>query len=381
MVLVTLSTTTSLYVGIEEVLQIRYPREIVITAAGYGDEGIQWVKAETEAVLAGYGVSPAEVAEYRFFALPVFQYGSRFAADIEAEQGFSGSTFSLNLTPLEDYNRIAPEPVSLKEDEVLVYSNPGLVTILCGDLGQEVHSEACGSFSTRAQHDRSVGSYYVVVRDMNVLEDSGAFGGSSRAQARYQLGFDLNTDHDQAVAVYHDLKSALRKNDEVFIGIQSREEARNDFFSLYGGLFFLGLFLGLVFIMGTVLIIYYKQITEGFEDRQRYVIMQQVGMGKDEVRNAIKSQVLAVFFLPLAVSTMRSWCLQDRQTPSSVQPHQRAAVCCCAGHSNLAPCPPTGPQPVYYRIVTPGIKAGRNKRPVRRVYSEKSSRVSEERVV
>ncbi|HHT72896.1 MAG TPA: FtsX-like permease family protein [Firmicutes bacterium] len=310
MVLVTLSTTTSLYVGIEEVLQIRYPREIVITAAGYGDEGIQWVKAETEAVLAGYGVSPAEVAEYRFFALPVFQYGSRFAADIEAEQGFSGSTFSLNLTPLEDYNRIAPEPVSLKEDEVLVYSNRGLYDhSVLEILGKRFTvKESLREFPARGLSMTEVfGSYYVVVRDMNVLEElRAAFAqtGSSRAQARYQLGFDLNTDHDQAVAVYHDLKSALRKNDEVFIGIQSREEARNDFFSLYGGLFFLGLFLGLVFIMGTVLIIYYKQITEGFEDRQRYVIMQQVGMGKDEVRNAIKSQVLAVFFLPLAVAAM-----------------------------------------------------------------------------
>ena len=149
----------------------------------------------------GLWVSPAEVAEYRFFALPVFQYGSRFAADIEAEQGFSGSTFSLNLTPLEDYNRIAPEPVSLKEDEVLVYSNRGLYDHSVLDLGQEVHSEGkLAEFPARGLSMTEVfGSYYVVVRDMNVLEElRAAFAqtGSSRAQARYQLGFDLNTDHD-----------------------------------------------------------------------------------------------------------------------------------------------------------------------------------------
>jgi putative ABC transport system permease protein len=67
----------------------------------------------------------------------------------------------------------------------------------------------------------------------------------------------------------------------------------------FGGLFFLGLFLGALFIMATVLIIYYKQISEGYEDKQRFYIMQQVGMSKVEVRKSIRSQVLTVFFLPL----------------------------------------------------------------------------------
>lgn len=90
----------------------------------------------------------------------------------------------------------------------------------------------------------------------------------------------------------------------MFIFIESLEAAREEFYSLYGGLFFLGLFLGLLFIMGTVLIIYYKQITEGYEDRQRYVIMQQVGMSSREVRDKIKTQVLSVFFLPLVTAAI-----------------------------------------------------------------------------
>ena len=71
---------------------------------------------------------------------------------------------------------------------------------------------------------------------------------------------------------------------------------------MYGGLFFLGLFLGTLFLLGTVLIIYYKQITEGYEDRRRFSIMQQVGMAGSEVRSAIRGQVLSVFFLPLAAA-------------------------------------------------------------------------------
>lgn len=65
--------------------------------------------------------------------------------------------------------------------------------------------------------------------------------------------------------------------------------------SLYGGLFFIGITLGLLFLVATVLIIYYKQISEGFDDKQRYVIMQNVGMSKKEVKKSIHSQVLTVF--------------------------------------------------------------------------------------
>ena len=75
-------------------------------------------------------------------------------------------------------------------------------------------------------------------------------------------------------------------------------------FSIFGGLLFIGIYLGILFLMATVLIIYYKQISEGYEDRERYQIMQKVGMSKKEVRDSIKSQVLLVFFLPLGASIL-----------------------------------------------------------------------------
>ncbi|NLZ34930.1 MAG: ABC transporter permease, partial [Clostridiales bacterium] len=77
---------------------------------------------------------------------------------------------------------------------------------------------------------------------------------------------------------------------------------RESFFALYGGLFFLGLFLGFLFIMATVLIMYYKQVSEGYDDKQRFEIMQKVGLSKEEVKKTIKSQVLMVFFLPLLMA-------------------------------------------------------------------------------
>ena len=82
----------------------------------------------------------------------------------------------------------------------------------------------------------------------------------------------------------------------------SRQDNALDLYTMYGGFLFLGVFLGLLFLLSTVLIIYYKQISEGYEDQRRYQIMQQVGMSPREVRSSIRSQVLLVFFLPLVTA-------------------------------------------------------------------------------
>ena len=84
--------------------------------------------------------------------------------------------------------------------------------------------------------------------------------------------------------------------------VESSGDARTSFIGLYGGLFFIGIFLGFLFIMATVLIIYYKQISEGYDDKERFEIMQKVGMSRQEVKSSIRSQVLTVFFLPLIVA-------------------------------------------------------------------------------
>ena len=76
------------------------------------------------------------------------------------------------------------------------------------------------------------------------------------------------------------------------------------FYLLYGGFLFIGVFLGLLFIVATVLIIYYKQIIEGYEDKERFEIMRKVGLGKTEIKSAVKSQILTMFFLPLAVAVI-----------------------------------------------------------------------------
>ena len=86
--------------------------------------------------------------------------------------------------------------------------------------------------------------------------------------------------------------------------IEDSATSRQDFMNLYGGLFFLGLFLGVLFLLGTALIIYYKQVSEGYDDARRFSIMQKVGMSHREVKQSIHSQILLVFFLPLLTAVL-----------------------------------------------------------------------------
>ena len=85
---------------------------------------------------------------------------------------------------------------------------------------------------------------------------------------------------------------------------ESREANRADFYGTFGGIFFLGIILSIVFLFATVLIIYYKQITEGYEDESRYEIMRKVGMTKQDIRKGINSQMLTVFALPLLTAVL-----------------------------------------------------------------------------
>lgn len=310
MVLVTLSTTVSLYVGIDNVLSTRYPREILLEADSYSPDTIAWLRGEASKTLERYGLGSTDTAEFRFLALPVLQHGQHFSVERGAENGLSGGGHRLNVTTLEDYNRLVDNPVSLADHEILIYSNRGLYEYSELELLNRkfVVKDRLREFPARGLSQTEVFlNYFVVVSDINVLEElrrSSELQEQNAAAVRYMLGFDTVGPRDEAVAAFRELRASLSAEKNTFVVVQSREADRMDFYSLYGGLFFLGIFLGLLFLLGAVLIIYYKQITEGFEDRQRYIIMQQVGMSREEVKDSIRSQVLSVFFMPLVAAAV-----------------------------------------------------------------------------
>lgn len=118
---------------------------------------------------------------------------------------------------------------------------------------------------------------------------------------KYLYGFDINGSEDSKKSLYNDIKKLLKESN--FIGdSECGQIQREGIKGLYGGMFFLGIFLGSIFTMATILIIYYKQISEGYEDKERFRIMQNVGMSHAEVKRSIHSQIMTVFFMPLIMA-------------------------------------------------------------------------------
>lgn len=151
---------------------------------------------------------------------------------------------------------------------------------------------------------------YLVVNDVDTftMPVAGYLNSYGYPMVNYEwlLGFDCNTAEEE-IAIKTALQEAIAENANAdhpweTLYLESREEERSDFYEMYGSLFFLGIMLSVVFLMAAVLIIYYKQISEGYEDQSRFEIMQKVGMTKKGIRRSINSQILTVFFLPLVMA-------------------------------------------------------------------------------
>lgn len=307
-VLVMVSTTVSLYIGMEDGLRTRYPQTIMISASVPAQQSVEGLQTSVQEALAKHRLVVKDRMDYRYLFFPGNQEGGKV---ITAESKMSNATSSLKeyyLIPLEDYNRLTHKTVSLGDQEILIYSGPityenDTLTVLNRTF--TVKEKVDSFFEKSLERSYISGSYYIVVKDMAVLkaleEARAKENGDDPSGYRYYLGFDLEAAEADILAVYQDIRTALRSN---YPGssIESPVEAKESFFAIYGGLFFLGIFLGALFIMATVLIIYYKQVSEGYDDKARFEIMQKVGMSREEVKGSIRSQVLIVFFLPLVTA-------------------------------------------------------------------------------
>lgn len=155
-------------------------------------------------------------------------------------------------------------------------------------------------------------SLFFIVRDISVMEQLARYQyelaeqyGGYVGSVTMEYGFDLDCSEEKQITVFQDIWDRISqtgKNSAEELpsySLESKAEGRLDLIGINGGLFFLGILLGAVFLFGTVLIIYYKQISEGYEDQNRFDILMKVGMTRKEVKKSINSQVLTVFFLPL----------------------------------------------------------------------------------
>lgn len=319
MVLVMISATSCMYFGTEDALMTRYPRAISVDvySDSVEDADFQPVRNFVAQVTADHGAVPENIVDYRMATINGMLVGNELETDYRKLQTDSANVYGnmriVHFVPLEDYNRMAGEHKTLAVNEVLVYAfrDPYTEDTFAIRSGSSFRvKEQLSDFPvTGDAASNIVSSMFVVVPDfaraLEPMMDMRDANGNMMLEIHWRYAFDLNVDDKAQVIIYRDLYDRTPfKEDENLKHLhafyfESRAVNRDDFYGTFGGLFFLGLMLSIVFLFAAVLIIYYKQISEGYEDQGRFEIMQKVGMAKRDIRRSINSQMLTVFFLPL----------------------------------------------------------------------------------
>ena len=326
MVLVMLAGTLTLYSGMESVLRSRYPTDFSIYTYEDTLESTEADVQASEAIvredLAQRGLAPDAVHAYAGLGFTVSQAGSAL--------NFSGSSASLVqlfCITAEQYEALSGQAVTLQPGQVLAYTNrcslPDTFT-LAGQTWQVIGPAE--NFTPSKYTTYLAGIARLVVPDKAALErlyqaQNEAYGGNA-SQYISCVAFNVPgmSEEDQSAYVTQLLDvlhsnrpdESIRVSAAIHIGtaaltgvwVDGRAEGRSNIYTLYGGFLFLGLFLGILFLTAMVLIIYYKQVSEGWDDRDRFLILQKVGMGPAEVQATIRTQTRLVFFLPLAAALL-----------------------------------------------------------------------------
>ena len=348
MVLVMVSATMFMYLGSNEMLRIRYPAEFVMTAS-VDDPGAPEAASLLDDAISKEGLAGKDAITYRDLSLNAFydENTGGFTTDPDIYQSSSAvdmldqiSTFV--FIPLEDYNRCSGRHMKLDSDsDVLVYYTGSSAAL---DPASDTITIDGQQFDIRHELDSMIrnsnivasinGGCFIIVKDISViekiLETSAELSGDDQSFISFNYMTDIKGDpkensdaigrvYDQALAAISGLAASSSAdqggsadtdggNGESAttpgstISLQCRSVESVSYTADFTGLFFIGIFLGLLFLMATVLIMYYKQLTEGYEDRKRFEILQNVGMSHAEVRRSINSQILIVFFLPLVTA-------------------------------------------------------------------------------
>ena len=329
MVLVMISSTTSLYFGEEDALASRYPREININFTTldtliYKDGQADKIRSEIDKIAKKRNANVHNSLTYLAGVLSGMVTDGNVETDVR--NVYSGTVdynrvFQFNFVSIDDYNKIMGTDYKLKDGEAMIY----LFRKGSNFNGDKLSFNGGQSFKIVKYLDNFISqsdAAMTIVPTMAVFVNDLDKATQGMTDATHQhdsepvvnfnwsYGFDTGLSEDEQIALSKDINSYLTdvsddfKKDIHSTEVESREQNRLDFFGLFGGLFGLGIILSIVFIFAAVLIIYYKQISEGYEDQSRFDIMQKVGMTKKEIRKSINSQLLTVFFLPLIFAGM-----------------------------------------------------------------------------
>ena len=321
MVLVMISATLALFLGTEDAITTRYPGDLNAEVWYWTNKPFDTGKAERKLTdaLAEQGAAVTNSLSYTTTDQPAALDGSSFI--IQDDVYHAGGDRILVLLTAEDYNKLSGQNVSLAKDQLLLSGSDSLVGevrfVFRGGSGERVMTFSAAPTSekfTMSSGDVYLGMVdYIILPDLDTLKEFKNNCAQVLGEDKTLLSWfcEINTGgSDQEIAQWGQQVAdpdicGFTGDEEIqweLFRLDTQAENRQDFYTMNGGFFFLGVFLGIIFLMATVLIIYYKQISEGYEDRERFRIMQQVGLEKREIRRSINVQILIVFFAPLVVA-------------------------------------------------------------------------------
>ncbi len=318
MVIITLICTVSLHLGMDSLVHFVHPYDMTVL---YGEEKAaeEEVAQEIAALEEKYGLAAKRVDIYDRMRLAVRKEGDRFVMR-QDNGGFSdrAEDYKLEIITTPEYERIENRPADLQDNEVLLHCSGrdyGYDSVDFMGVKLQVKEELTSFFPYPKAADNAFGACYVmVVKDRQVQEQcvrawaeaNGVTDMEAFLESDYRfIGIVLAGEDAQKNAFLGEFAQWCQSRPG-FFDLTDNVEGRRDLRTMYGALLFLGILFGLIFFMCLILIMYYKQITEGYEDRNSFDIMQKVGMSDREIRGTVRRQILMVFGLPLAGAVMHT---------------------------------------------------------------------------
>lgn len=329
MVMVMVSGTLSLYLGSEEQVNVYCPADVVVETTYYasstedhvyneetGEETIEYhtpydaaaMDAWFEDYFAGHKLTPSAakaVEYYTFTAVDSEDHVSLVTAVTAETYAQLTGEAAPELAPGE---ALAHVPSGYKFGDGLNFLDKDGNTLSIQFVGEAQLSSAQVELNMAILSQSEDDDIVLVVPDTAALLELVA--GQENGSYVWRGQYDFDAPDEALAAMVDDYFAASSEGDGVDAGyydvlrIDLRSETERDVYGLSGGFLFLGVFLGIVFLMATVLIIYYKQVSEGYEDNARFEIMRKVGLSEREARRAIRSQILTVFFMPILVAAI-----------------------------------------------------------------------------
>lgn len=330
MVIVTVSTTLSLYTGCGDIIKQRYPREINVTINAESGEtasaAFSNFPALMDRITEEQGIAVSNAAHVTTYGISAQQTGSYFETDeSKADSLRINDLCALIFLPLEDYNRISGSSETLSDNEILLCcSEKETIDTDTLYIGETVFSikkniPPLSESNQQLLASASYKTWFIVVKDMNALYDvyQKQIELYADRHPTFKYYYGVNVDESQSAALKDEIKERFNQEmaqlsvteesaEYLQLSTTIRSNERTGFTSLYAGFFFVGIFMTAIFLTATILIIYYKQISEGLQDARRFEIMQKVGLSREEIKKSIHSQILMVFFLPLITAGVHS---------------------------------------------------------------------------